>query len=429
MVIKILRIIGNLKFAITLLITIAIIIALGSIIEQDKPTEFYQQIYSDTTPLFGFLTWKFIQFIGIDHLYRTFWFICILLLFATSLLTCTFLQQFPVLKFSRRCNFLQSKFFNIETFIKPERLGKFLNKLLFEGYFVYQQKTNFYASKGLIGRVAPIFVHLSIIVILFGSIIGAICGFSVEELIPKSEIFHSQNTVFSGPLSNFSQQPIRINDFWINYYKDNKIKQFYSNISILDEFGNELITKTISVNKPLIYKNFTFYQTDWTFIGLRIENENKYFQIPTRLSENFTNKLWLTWLPINNNIKKIQETKLAGKTLLINNYKEIIFSFNLKGKLEKDIDLYEFLVEKNYKICDLIVSTGLQIKSDPGAYFIYIGFGGLILSTFLSYISFSQIWGATNILKIKKEFVIFSKTNRDKSSLNLELLKLIQNFN
>jgi cytochrome c biogenesis protein len=73
MKIKILRILADLKFAISLLIIIIIVITLGSVIEQDKPLEFYQQNYPENKLVFGLLNWKIIQKIGIDHLYKTIW--------------------------------------------------------------------------------------------------------------------------------------------------------------------------------------------------------------------------------------------------------------------------------------------------------------------------------------------------------------------
>jgi len=108
---KVLRVIADLKFAISLLVIISVTITIGSIIEQDQTLEYYKENYPEIRPLFGFLTWKFIDFIGIDHLYRTIWFIALLIIFGTSLISCTFLQQFPTLKFSRRCNFFVKKKF------------------------------------------------------------------------------------------------------------------------------------------------------------------------------------------------------------------------------------------------------------------------------------------------------------------------------
>ena len=106
---KILRVVANLKFAISLLVIISLTITIGSVIEQDQTLEYYKENYPKIKPLFGFLTWEFINYTGIDHLYRTNWFIGLLLIFGTSLLSCTFLQQFPTLKFSRRCNFFVKK--------------------------------------------------------------------------------------------------------------------------------------------------------------------------------------------------------------------------------------------------------------------------------------------------------------------------------
>jgi cytochrome c biogenesis protein len=288
------------------------------------------------------------------------------------------------------------------------------------GYFVFQQKANFYATKGLIGKVAPLFVHLSLILILFGSILDSVSNFNAQELITRSEIFHVQNSVSSGVFTSFFQQPLRVNDFWINYYKDSKIKQFYSNISILNSKGKEITNKTISVNNPLIYKNITFYQTDWVLVGLRIKEENNFFQIPLIPINENQKKIWLTWLPTNNDFKDNN----FGRTIIIDDYRENFFIYDLNGNLVKIIDNNEFIFDKKYKVIDLISSTGLQIKSDEGVSYIYIGFGLLMISTLLSYISFSQIWGISNNLKNQNSLEIYAKINKNKINLDIEIFKL-----
>lgn len=418
---KILRILADLRFAIILLLLISLIITIGSIIEQDQSLEYYQQNYPLSKTIFGFLNWHFITKFELYKIYRTLWFIGILILFGSSLISCSFFQQFPTLKFSRHCHFSQEKKIDIKTIINKQNIGNFLNEIRKQGYFIFQQKQTFYATKGLLGRVAPVFVHLSIILILFGSIIAAVCGFNSQELITKAEVFHIQNTVGSGPLSFFSQQPIRVNDFWINYYKNTQIKQFFSNISILDENGKELINKTISVNKPLIYKNLTLYQTDWTLFGIRLMKNNQYFQLPILETKELGNKIWVSWLPIN--LNTIEE-KSFGYTVIINNFKETISLYDLKGNLLKIVDKNEYILDENYKLVDFLSSTGLQIKCDPGVIYIYFGFGILMISTLLSYLSFSQIW----IINNQNKFIISAKTNRTKISLNTQIFKLTKNL-
>lgn len=418
---KILRILADLRFAIILLLIISLVITIGSIIEQDQSLEYYQQNYPLDKTVFGFINWQFIIKFQLNVLYRTFWFTGILILFGSSLISCTFLQQFPTLRFSRHCHFSKEKKIDITTFINKENRGNFLNQINKQGYFIFQQKNSFYAVKGLLGRIAPVFVHLSIICILFGSIIAAICGFNSQELITKSEVFHIQNTIGSGPLSFFSQQPVRVNDFWINYYENKKIKQFFSNISILDRNGKELVNKTISVNNPLIYKNLTLYQTDWTLFGIRLLENDKYFQIPVLESKELGNKIWISWLPINLNT---ENGKNFGYTIIINNFKETISLYNSNGTLFKNIDKNEFILNGNYKLIDFLSSTGLQIKSDPGVLYIYFGFGVLMISTILSYLSFSQIWIIDNLNNLS----IYAKTNRTKVSINIQIFKLTKNL-
>ena len=71
---------------------------------------------------------------------------------------------------------------------------------------------------------------------------------------------------------------------------------------------------------------------------------------------------------------------------------------------------------------DILSSTGLQIKTDPGIYFIYFGFLLLMISTLISYISYSQIW----IVQENKKIFIGGNTTRAKFDFELEFLKLIK---
>ena len=70
---------------------------------------------------------------------------------------------------------------------------------------------------------------------------------------------------------------------------------------------------------------------------------------------------------------------------------------------------------------DIISSTGLQIKLDPGIIYIYIGFGLLILSSLFSYVSYSRIWVLKKLDKVK----IIGTTTRSKYQFELEFLKLL----
>ena len=76
---------------------------------------------------------------------------------------------------------------------------------------------------GLLGRVGPIVVHGSLILLLLGSLIGSFGGYTAQEIIPRGEIFHIQNLTKFGNLTAIPQDlSCRINNFWITYTKRKK---------------------------------------------------------------------------------------------------------------------------------------------------------------------------------------------------------------
>jgi cytochrome c biogenesis protein len=76
----------------------------------------------------------------------------------------------------------------------------------------------------------------------------------------------------------------------------------------------------------------------------------------------------------------------------------------------------------NLKIVELVGSTGLQIKADPGVPIVYLGFGLLMMGVVMSYFSHSQIWA----LQSGDRFYIGGKTNRAQVSFERELIDTIE---
>ena len=227
---KILRLLADLRFAIFLLLLISFVSIIGTIIEQDQSIEVYKLNYPLTNKLFGVFSWDLILKLGFDHVYKTWWFVFLIFLFGVSLITCTFIQQVPSLRIARRCQFFRTykQFSKLKIFkqINNISLTQFLFKLKENKYSIFQQKNIIYCYKGLIGRLAPVIVHFSMILILLGSIVGAINGFKAQETIPKTESFHIQNLLTNGEMSSITKTVLRVNDFWITYNKQNVISQF-----------------------------------------------------------------------------------------------------------------------------------------------------------------------------------------------------------
>lgn len=418
---KVFRVVADLRFAIFILLIISLCSIIGTVIEQDQSIETYKLNYPLTNQLFGFLSWDRILHFGLDHVYKTWWFLTLILLFGISLITCTFLQQFPSLKIARRCQFFRTteQFcrLKLSTILNDFNLTKILSRLQRNQYSIFQQKNIVYCYKGLIGRIAPIIVHFSMILVLIGTILGSLFGFKAQEIIPKTETFHIQNIINNGQLTIVPKLSARINDFWITYTKQRTISQFYSDISILNNEGNEIKRKTSFVNSPLIYKGIYYYQTDWNLTGLRFQDTSRQIvEYPLVNILSTKNKVWLTWIPNN-------QTLTEGIILIIDNLQGYCSVYNDLGIFLGNFELNESLTsDPRLTLLEIISSTGLQIKTDPGIPIIYTGFFFLMISTLISYISYSQIW----IIQEGQKVFIGGNTTRALFEFELEFFKFIK---
>jgi cytochrome c biogenesis protein len=418
---KVFRTLADLRFSIFILLLISFCSILGTIIEQDQSIETYKINYPLSNPIFGFLSWDLILKLGLDHVYKTWWFLGLIFLFGCSLTLCSFLQQLPSLKIARRCQFFRTTnpFYRLQisTILNKFSWNKILAKIKDEDYSIFHQKNMVYCYKGLIGRIGPIIVHFSMILILLGTIIGSLFGFKAQEIVPKTENFHIQNILATGPLTVISQSSARINDFWITYTPTKTIAQFYSDISVLNSQGNEINRKTISVNYPLIQNGVYYYQTDWNLIGLRIENlKQQIRQYPLLNIFGNSSKVWLTWI---SNPKNSDN----GIVLIIDNLEGYCSLYDIKGNFLGNLELNETNdFNQPLTFVEIISSTGLQIKTDPGIPMIYSGFFFLMVSTLLSYITYSQIW----LIQRNQKLFIGGTTNRAIFDFELEFFKVIK---
>jgi cytochrome c biogenesis protein len=416
---KSLKIFTDLKFAILVLTILAIASSLGSFIEQDESVSFYQQNYATSAPIYGFINWNLILFLGLDHVYTTWWFLSLIITLGICLISCTVTRQFPLFVNSKEYFFRKkgNSFLGLPFSVKIKNIYYLKEIILLKiqtmNFYIYQNGNLIYGYKGLIGRISPILVHFSLIVILGGSSVGAFKNFKVQEVLPKGEIFHIQNPIKVGWFTSLPTVTTRINDFWVEY-ETNRVHQFYSNLSILDNYGNEVAQQTISVNNPLRYKNVDFYQSDWNLLGIRVKdkNENKIYEFPLFPLKKVS-KSWITWITSSN----------GNEILVFDQLQNSFLTYDEAGVFLKVKNVGDDITE-NLSILDILPSTGLLIKYDPSIQIIYFGFGLLMLTACFSYLPYTQIW----IFNQKKNSWLGSSTNRGKIQLEIEFENLIRSI-
>lgn len=420
-------ILADLRLAIVLLLMIAAFSIAGTVIEQGQSLAYYRANYPEHPALFGFLTWKVLLTLGLDHVYRTWWFLALLILFGSSLITCTFKRQIPALRwFSRTWNF----------YSQPRQFQKFALSAEFDGaaidtvvplliqrrYKLFRQGEALYARRGLVGRIGPIVVHVGIIVILVGAIVGSMTGFVAQEMIPSGSSFQIKNITDAGPWAT-AQVPknwsVKVNRFWIDYTATGEIDQFYSDLSVLNANGAEIDRKTIHVNEPLRHGGVTLYQADWAIAAVQVKlNNSPIFQLPmAQLNTGGAGRIWGTWLPTKPDLS-------AGVSLVVKDLQGMVLVYDMTGKLVATVrkGMSTQVNGVTLAIVDLIGSTGLQIKADPGIPIVYLGFALLMAGVLMSYVSHSEIWA----LETNGHLYVGGRTNRAQVAFERELLALFE---
>lgn len=420
-----LPLLADLRLAIVLLLAIAVFSISGTVIEQGQTLEFYQTNYPADPALFGFLSWKVILISGLDHVYRTWWFLALLIVFGASLTACTFTRQFPALGAAQRWKYYsqprQFQKLALSAELSETDLTALAERLSQKRYRVFQEGTQLYGRKGIVGRIGPIIVHASMLLILAGAILGAMTGFFAQELVPSGETFQIRHIFDAGPWAK-AQIPkdwsVRVNRFWIDYTPEGNIDQFYSDLSVLNQGGNEVDRKTIHVNEPLRHKGVTLYQADWGIAAVQVKlNNSPVLQLPMKLLENNGPRFWGTWLPTRPDMSE-------GVTLLASDLQGTVLIYDNAGQLVATVrrGMATEVNGVSLSLVDVVGSTGLQIKADPGIPLVYAGFGLLMLGVMMSYVSHSQVWALSD----QSTVYVGGRTNRAQVAFERELLAVLE---
>ncbi|XP_021731634.1 cytochrome c biogenesis protein CCS1, chloroplastic-like isoform X1 [Chenopodium quinoa] len=427
---RVLGVLSNLPLAIGEMFAIAGLMAIGTFIDQGEAPDYYFQKYPEDHPVLGFFTWKWVLTLGFDHMFSSPIFLGTLGLLAASLMACTYTTQIPLVKVARRWNFLKSS----EAICKQEFSEKLPRAsvqdlgvvLMGAGYEVFLKGPYMYAFKGLAGRFAPIGVHLAMILIMAGATLSATGSFRGSVDVPQGLNFVvgdvlSPFGVLSKPTEAFNTE-VHVNRFSMEYYESGEVSQFYTDLSLFDLNGKEVLRKTISVNNPLRYGGITIYQTDWGLSALQIlkDDEGPFNLAMAPLKLNGDKRLYGTFLPVGND----DSQNVKGISMLARDLQSIVL-YDQDGKFvgvrrpnsKLPIDIDGIKIE----ILDAIGSTGLELKTDPGVPVVYAGFGALMLTTCISYLSHAQIWA----LQDGTTVVVGGKTNRAKGEFPDEMNRLL----
>ena len=418
--------ISSLKFAILLIIFIAISSSIGTFIPQGNNQQEYIDFYNET-PIFGFINGNGVLKLQLDHIYTSNWFLFSLVLLCISLAACSFRRQIPSLKaalkwtdYKNEKNFYKLQLIhNYELNQDGDHISKANSVLRKNGWNISKFENRLSARKGLVGKLGPIIVHIGLIILLIGSAYGNFISQSKEQFLRKGESLDLINE------STYSKVTIKLKNFLIERESDGKPKQFISNLDFYSEKPKLNEIKTTKVNHPIRYKGLTIYQADWSISNIVIEIDDILYQLQLKPIPEIGDQIWGLLLELGSEKKKNYLLTIDNENgpLKISSIEDFSESFAYLNNDPIEINSSKLSLKK------IIPSSGLIIKNDPSIPFIYSSFILIILGTILSLIPTNQIWILFNADSNK--LFIGGLSNRNLLGFKKEFLKLsdeIKNF-
>lgn len=426
------RLFASVQLTIVLLLSLAATSIIGTLIPQNEsPSEYVKA--------FGDFYFRFFQALDLFDMYHSWWFLLLLLLLVLNIIICSidrimasrkilFVRQ-PQFKFNRFNNAKALKQLDIPS--APETL-KQNYQTWWQRKFARVQLTDsedgfrLFAEKGRWTRFGVYIVHLSVVILLLGGMIGSLFGFEgFVNLAPgdSADRIRLRNSNQSLPLG-FT---VRCEDFIVSFYDNGAPELFQSSLSIIEN-GTTMVEKDIIVNDPLRYKGISFYQASYGPLppkGAKLSFTSKASaQVYEReaiigKAVNLPENLGVFTLKAFNNSAQFQGQNIGEAfmgVLSTSNGKDqqVILpvrfpSFDRMRGGDVQIGVKDSLL--NYY-------TGLEVSSDPGVWVVYTGFILMILGCYITFFMSHQQY-CLDVVRSKAEsrVSIIGVTNKNKLAM------------
>lgn len=430
---------ASLKLTLFLFFALAGASLVGTLLPQGLAPEELKARYSPSIA-------SWVDTLGLSDLYRAHWFQALLVLLCVNLIACT-VQRLPktlkILK-QREDTFDSHKLlkFNLNHSFTAQldrddarpRISNVINKEFAPLQWVDHPNAFCAVSeKGRWSRLMVYGVHLSVLMILVGALIGSLYGFKGFMTIPEGTS-SNEVTLFSDDRMAILPFDIRCDKFDVTFYDTGAPREFRSDLVIVDQ-GQEVLKSSIRVNDPLTYRGITFYQSSYGSMLREAEVEFK---------DRESGKVHTLVLPfrqtrdIPDSRDTVQITQFSrnfhqfGPALGIVVFRE---DHSPAGSMIL-ADKPEFHGNKvmNYQVKVLGIKqvpyTGLQVKQDPGVWVVYLGFTLMILAVGVTfYASHRKIWVCAEEQRaggVSSRIVVAGRTNKNTSTFEEDFNRLCE---
>jgi cytochrome c biogenesis protein len=258
---------SSVRLTIPLLIVLAVVSIFGTLIPQNGTPEEYLRIYK-------FSTYKILRILGFLDMYHAGWFVFLLALLSLNLMACSLRRWPSVRRFSSQPEIKLEEgqwkgiapgrrfSFSLSARDSLAEIQNILSRTFAQPRILQEEGLGYlFAEKGKLSRLGFYCIHISILVILLGAMIGSFYGFRGYMNITEGE---SVDRVFlrSGQQAQPLGFKVKLDQFSVSFYPTGAPQEFKSTVTIL-EGSQRVLTAPIRVNEPLTYKGISLYQSSY----------------------------------------------------------------------------------------------------------------------------------------------------------------------
>lgn len=269
---------SSVQLALFLLAILALTAIIGTIVPQNAAPEFYAHRYGP-----GWA--RFFELLDIGDMYNAWWFLSLLALFAANLVVCS-LERIPkVIAMLRRDHMALTRD-QLARFPEHREMASSLPAaelvarvraiLKEQGWKAKEREAEggilFFSQKTPWARLGVYVVHLSILVILAGAVLGSPAfGRRVlrqADFAFKGFVMLPEGASTDAIQSNRGGEPVnlgftlRCERFDIDFYENGMPKSYRSRLAVLED-GKEVLERDVEVNRPLKHRGVTVYQASY----------------------------------------------------------------------------------------------------------------------------------------------------------------------
>ncbi|MDD2388591.1 MAG: cytochrome c biogenesis protein ResB [Desulfobacterales bacterium] len=432
---------ASIKLTVVVLLSLAATSIVGTIIPQNESPSAYFQEY-------GPVLYKVFSALDIFNMYHSWWFQLLMIILTMNIIVCSINRLSSTWKvlFVKVPPFNASKFRGIsdkEEFSvhrSPDEL-----RAIYEPYIsrkfsycrVEDQENGFciFGEKGRLVRLGVYVVHLSVVMLLVGGLIGSIFGFDGFVNLPEGETVQEVRLKGSQEVRPLGFR-LRCDKFKVSFYDTGSPKEYRATLSVIEN-AKTVLTKDVIVNDPLRYGGISFYQSSYGTYAPK--------EVTLNFTSNQTGMGYKEKMVIG---QKVDIPEGMG-TFVLNGYRK---SFLFRGR-----DLGEAFVgtlnpdtanavqvglplkfpsfdkmrkgEISVTVSDYISRyyTGLQVVRDPGVFLVYLGFITMIIGCFVTFfMSHQRICVEVCSAGQKSKVMVAGTSNKNKLGLKTKISQIAQ---